>query len=136
MAFLRRSALPRRSYGRGRIQEVAVFENTLGARVGARALARRANFQLPSPRDVAHILLAILALGAAAVLFFGWLMVSNPLRRAISGFGAEPDCTSLGRGGAYCAKHPMADGRSNVGSGLQDDCASLGKGGRVCIERP
>ena len=113
-----------------------MFENTLGARVGARALARRANFQLPSPRDVAHILLAIFALGAAAALFFGWLMVSNPLGPAISGFGAEPDCTSLGRGGAYCAKHPMGEGRSNAGSGPQDDCASLGKGGRVCIERP
>ena len=113
-----------------------MFENTLGARVGARALARRANFQLPSPRDVAHILLAICALGAAAVLFFGWLMVSNPRRSAIPGFGAEPDCTSLGRGGAYCAKHPVADGPSNMGSYPQDDCASLGRGGRVCIERP
>ena len=113
-----------------------MFENTLGASVGARALARRANFQLPSPRDVVHILLAIFALGAAAVLFFGWLMISNPPSPAITGFGAEPDCTGLGRGGAYCAKHPAADGRSNVGSGPQDVCASLGKGGRVCIERP
>lgn len=113
-----------------------MIENTLVARVGARALARRANFQLPSPRDVAHTLLAIFALGAAAVLFFGWLMVSNPPRPAISGFGAEPDCTNLGRGGVYCVKHPMADGRSNAGSGPQDDCASFGKGGRVCIEHP
>jgi hypothetical protein len=76
------------------------------------------------------------ALGAVAILFFGWLMVSNPSRLAMSGFGAESDRTSLGRGGAYCAKHPMADGRSNVGSGPEDDCTSLGKGGRVCIEHP
>ena len=113
-----------------------MFENTLGARVGARASARRANFHLPILRDVAQILLAIFTLGAAAVLFFGWLMFSNPPRPAISGFGAESDCTSLGRGGAYCTKHPTANGRSNVGSGPEEDCASLGKGGRVCIEHP
>jgi hypothetical protein len=113
-----------------------LFENTLGARVGARASARRANFQLPSPRDVAHILLATFALGAAVLLFFGWLMVSNPSRSAISGSGVEVDCTSLGRGGVYCVKHPMADGRSNAGSGPQDDCASLGKGGRICAGHP
>jgi hypothetical protein len=111
-----------------------VFDNTLGVRVGARASARRANFHLLSLRDVAHILLAIFALGASAVLFFGWLMISNPPRLAGSGFGAEADCTSLGRGGAYCAKHPTADGRSNVGSSPEDDCASLGKGGRICAE--
>jgi hypothetical protein len=113
-----------------------VFENNLGARVGARASARRANFLLPSLRDLGHILLAIFALGAAAVLFFGWLMVSNPPRPAMWGFGAESDCTSLGRGGAYCTKHSTANGQSNAGSGQDDNCASFGKGGRVCAEHP
>jgi hypothetical protein len=113
-----------------------VFENTLGARVGARALNSGANFRLLSLRDVAHILLAIFALGATAVLFFGWLMVSSPPRPAMSSFGAASDCTSLGRGGAYCAKHPITDARSNVGSRPEDDCTSLGKGGRVCAAHP
>jgi hypothetical protein len=136
MASLQRSALCRLPNRRGRAQEVAVFENTLGARVGARALARRANFRLPSLRNLAHILLAIFSLAAAAVLFFGWLMLSKPSRPAISSFGAESDCESLGRGGARCTKRPMADGQSDTGSGQDDDCASLGKGGRVCAGHP
>jgi hypothetical protein len=113
-----------------------VLENSLGARVGARASAREANFDLPSPRDVVHIMLAIVALGVAAVLFFGWLMVSNPHRSAMLGSRVDSDCTSLGRGGVYCAKHSMADGPTNVGPGPEDQCASLGKGGRICAERP
>ena len=113
-----------------------MFENTLGARVAARASAHGADYRLPSLRDLAHILLAIFTLGAAAVLFFGWLMFSHPLRSANSSFGAESDCTSLGRGGAYCAKPVLANGQSNVGSGQEDGCASLGKGGRVCAEHP
>jgi hypothetical protein len=136
IAFLRRSALGGRPNRRGGVQEVAVLENSLGARVGARASARRANFDLPSPRDVVQIMLAIAALGAAAVLFFGWLMVSNPTRPAMLGSRVASDCTSLGRGGVYCAKHSMADGRADVGPGPEDQCASLGKGGRVCAEHP
>src|SRR5450755_1813513 len=101
MALLRRSALGKRPNRRGRIQEGAVFENTLGARVGARASISRANYRRPLLGDVAQVLLAIFTLGAAAVLFFGWLMVSNPARPAMSSLGAESDCTSLGRGGAY-----------------------------------
>jgi hypothetical protein len=113
-----------------------VFENTLGARVGARAAAHGANFRLPLLGDVAQTLLAIFTLGAAAVLFFGWLMLSNPTRPATSSFDAKSDCTSLGRGGAYCTKRPTANGQSNVDSGQADVCASLGKGGRVCAEHP
>jgi hypothetical protein len=126
----------RRPNRRGGVQEVAVLENSLGARVGARASARGANFDLPSPRDVVHIMLAIVALGAAVVLFFGWLMVSNPSRPAMLGSRIESDCTSLGRGGVYCAKHSMADGPANLGSSPEDQCASLGKGGRICAEHP
>jgi hypothetical protein len=113
-----------------------MIENTLGARVGARASARGANFRPPLLKDVAHILLAICALGSAALLFFGWLMDSNPPRPTISGSGAGLDCISLGRGGVYCAKHLAADSRSNASSGPQNDCASLGKGGRICTEHP
>jgi hypothetical protein len=136
IAFLRRSALGGRPDRRGGVQEVAVLGNSLGARVGARASARGANFDLPSPRDVVHIMLAIVAFAGAAVLFFGWLMVSNPSRSAMSGSRVGSDCTSLGRGGVYCPERSMADGGTNLGSGPEDQCASLGKGGRICAERP
>jgi hypothetical protein len=104
IAYLRRSALRTGPNRRGRAQEIAVLANTLGARVGARASVERANCLLPSLRDLGHILLAIFVIGAAAALFFGWLMVSNSTRSAMSDSGAESDCKSLGRGGAYCAK--------------------------------
>jgi hypothetical protein len=113
-----------------------VFEKTLGARVGARASASGANFRLLTLKDVAHMLLAIFVLGATATLFFGWLMILNSPRLAGSGFGADADCVSLGRGGVYCAKDPTVDRRSNAGSGLEEDCATLGKGGRVCAKHP
>lgn len=109
--------------------------NTLGARVGARASALDANFRLPTLREAAYVLLAIFGLGAAAVLFLGGVFLSNPSRSAVSGFAAELDCTSLGRGGVYCAPRPAVDGQSKAGLGQEDDCVSLGKAGRVCAER-
>ena len=72
-----------------------MFENTLGARVVARASAHGANYRPLSLTDFAHILLAIFSIGAA-ILFFGWLMLLNPLRPASSGLGAESDC-KIGR---------------------------------------
>jgi hypothetical protein len=113
-----------------------VFDKTLGARVGARAFAQRTDFHLPSPRDIAQVALAVLGLAAAAVLFFVWLMLSESRQSGIAGSGPGSDCASLGRGGAYCAKHPASDARSEAGVGQDGDCASLGKGGRICAERP
>jgi hypothetical protein len=113
-----------------------VFETTLGARVGARASARRADFAVPTPGDLAQILLAIFSLGAAAALLIGWLLLSDSRRPEISGMAPASDCASLGRGGVYCPDHPVSAGQSNAGSAEAGDCPSIGRAGRVCIEHP
>ena len=113
-----------------------MFEKTLGARVGARASALRMDSRLPTNREMAHIALAVVSLGAAVVLFFAWLMLSDSRYSGIPGSGPESDCASLGRGGAYCASHPTSGRQPNVGSDAEGDCANLGKGGRICAERP
>jgi len=110
-----------------------VIANTLGARVGARASARRADFRLPTPGEVMRVLLALLSLGAAVGLFFAWLMISDSASPAISGLGPEWDCTSLGRGGAHCVKRPAGEGPSGARFASGGDCTSLGRAGRVCF---
>jgi hypothetical protein len=110
-----------------------MMANTLGARVGARASAGRADFHLPSLGEVMRILLALVSLGAAAALFFGWLMISDSPGSAVSGLGREWDCTSLGRGGGHCVRRPAGEDQSDARFASGGDCTSLGRAGRVCF---
>ena len=102
----------------------AAHGGSLGARVGARAARLGPGARWPGPREIAQILLALVCLGAAAALFFGWLIVSDSPRSALWGVPPGSHCTSLGRAGERCDAPgaPASPG----------DCPSLGKGGRVC----
>jgi hypothetical protein len=114
-----------------------VFENVLRVEANARASARDMSFRLPTLRDVAHILLVVFGLGAAAaLLFFGWLIFSDSHQQAAWGFGPGWDCTSMGRGGAYCIKNSPNPAQSNRGFGPEEECTSLGRGGLVCLKHP
>ena len=110
--------------------------NTLGARVGAKASARGRNSRLPTLGDIVRILLAIVSLGAAVALFFGWLMFSDSSRPTVSGFDSQWDCTSLGRAGERCVKRPAGEGQSNLRLAGDGDCPSLGRAGRICVDHP
>jgi hypothetical protein len=105
-----------------------VIGNTLGARVGARASALGTDFRRPTLKSAASALLALVGIGAAAALFFGWLMFSDSGRSFNQGFGPQWDCTSLGRAGAHCVRTIANSDAPDAG-----DCRSMGRAGRVCV---
>jgi hypothetical protein len=114
--------------------EDAMFEKTLGARVGARASRFRGDLHVSARRDIGETLLALAGLGAAAVFFFGWLMLSDSRQAELPGVDGS-DCASLGKGGLACDPHfPGADFQRETAD-RRDDCESLFKAGRVCFER-
>lgn len=110
-----------------------MFGNTLGARVGARASALGPEFRRPTLKSVAGALLALICIGAAAALFFGWLMLSDS---TIEGFGPQWDCTSLGRAGAHCVRRVASGEALDEDAAAAGDCRSLGRAGRVCFDHP
>jgi hypothetical protein len=135
MAFLRCSAVATRLEQLGS-QEAVVFRNTLGARVGARASVFGADFHRPTLRDLASVVLALAGVGAAAALFFGWLMFSDSGRTANQAVGSQWGCASLGRGGAHCAPRAESGDPLNAGASAVSDCRSMGRAGRVCKAHP
>lgn len=112
-----------------------MVENALPARAGARASPFAINFRLSAPSDVGR-LLAVVRLVVAGALLVGWLIFLISHRSAGWDFGRDWDCTSLGRGGAHCTKHPPVVDPSNGGSGPEGNCPSLGRAGRVCVDHP
>ena len=113
-----------------------MFENAPRAKVSAMASAVETVRRRHAPSQVA--LLALQAMFVAIIVAFlvAWLTPSNLRRSAISGVGAEFNCVSFGRGGAYCAGNSASDERSNRPYGAAEDCVSLGRGGLFCNERP
>jgi hypothetical protein len=103
----------------------------LGARVGARAAAAGIDFRRSTLRSVARALIALVSLGVAAALFFGWLMASDSGRGSSSGW----DCTSLGRAGANCVKSAVS-GEPLAVAPAAADCRSMGRAGRKCVAQP
>jgi hypothetical protein len=110
-----------------------VFGNTLGARVGARASALGTDFRRPTLKSVLGALAAFVCIGAAAALFFGWLMLSDSGRLANRGLGPDQECTSLGRGGAHCVGIVASSDPLGAGASAAGDCRSMGRAGRICV---
>jgi hypothetical protein len=138
MAPLRRSALQTRPNTLGHVPEVAVFEQFVRVEDDARAPGRGTSARLPARADIARIVLVVLGLGAAIAILslFGRLMPSESRQQSALGVGADPDCTSLGRGGTYCVKNPLNSTASSRNAGPREGCTSLGRGGLVCMQRP
>jgi hypothetical protein len=128
---IRRQASP---HSRHCILEDAVFEKTLGARVGARASVRGKGGRSREVTDCPGGLLPIIGLGVV-VMLFAWLMQYTSLHQEVWGFGPQSDCASLGKGGVDCNRRRTSDRQSNADTSADDDCTSVGRGARVCTER-
>ena len=103
-----------------------MLQNALGDGSGMSASARHMRY--PKSIEVGAVLLAIVGLGACALLL-AWLAHL----RAPDDARAAIDCGALGRGAITCDRHAANDAQA---SSRGFDCAIFGKGGRICSERP
>jgi hypothetical protein len=113
-----------------------MFENASRAKVSAMASTAEMARRRHTPNEVALLALQAMFLAIIVASLVAWLTPSNSRRSAVSGVGADSNCVSFGRGGAYCAGDSASDERSNRPSGAAEDCVSLGRGGLICNQRP
>jgi hypothetical protein len=108
------------------VVEIARLGTPSPASGGAIAFLARTGLGGWTPMGVACALLEGVFVLVTLALFLAWLSSWEGRGYPLTG----PDCTSYGKGGAYCS------GQSTTGDRTDDDCVSLGRGGLLCKVHP